>query len=81
MGNVVESDEEFSQQFAEIDYNGDGKVSFEELERYLYTAMQITENDSKDSSFLSSNGVETAQLTPESISAITKLFEENKVHF
>ena len=39
MGNVVESDEEFSQQFAEIDYNGDGKVSFEELERYLYTAM------------------------------------------
>ena len=56
-------------------------MSFEELERYLYTAMQIDEDDFKESSFVRSNGVDTAHLTPESISAITKLFEESKVHF
>ena len=37
--------------------------------------------DLRDSSFIQDNGVDTEQLAPESISAITRLFEENKVHF
>ena len=79
MGKEVESEEEFSPQFAEIDFDKDGKVSYEDMKRFLYATLQM--EDLRDSSFIQDNGVDTAQLAPESISAITKLFEENKAHY
>ena len=80
MGLEVSSDAEFDQQFSEIDADSDGYVHFTDLEQYLSLAM--VGQDGRANSFISiPNGQETQRnLSLEAISAITKLFEDNKVY-
>ena len=78
MGLEVSSDAEFDQQFSEIDTENNGYVHFTDLEQYLSLAM--ISQDGRANSFISiSNGQETQRnLSLEAISALTKLFEDNK---
>ena len=80
MGLEVLSDAEFDEQYSQIDTDSDGYVHFTDLEQYLSLAMvgQV----GRANSFVSiSNGQEMQRnLSLEAISAITKLFEDNKVH-